>query len=91
MGAAGRNHYPVARADDLRTMAVERGLGNRHAGRHQHDLQRRRTSDDVMDRAQGDRHDIVIEVSGLGLNRPLFRVTRFNRKHCFVDLLLATR
>ena len=69
MGAAGRNHYPVARADDLRTMAVECGLGDRHPGRHQYDLQRGRTSDDVMGGAQGNGHDVVIEISGLGGKR----------------------
>ena len=54
--------------DDLHAMAVEFGLGDWHAGRHQPDLQWRGASDDVFGGAQGygcDLAAVVIVVGGL--------------------------
>ena len=58
---------PAAGADDLHAMAVEFGLGDRHPGGREHDLQRSGAGDDVVGGAQGNENDIsiVIVVGGL--------------------------
>jgi hypothetical protein len=40
-------------------MAVEFGLGDRHAGRREHDHQRRYAGDAIAGGAQGNGHDCV--------------------------------
>jgi hypothetical protein len=60
LGAGGRDHYPAIGADDLRAMAVEFCLGNRHLGRREHDHQRRFPGDAVVGGAQRHHQDGIV-------------------------------